>query len=588
MAGEHEHELVNIPDDLKLIGDGDLSQLETQAVTEFDRVSADTADVTPESVEYLTRLTHGIGRIRAEVQARQVRTDAENRSQQARLDEQRRALGTQVHGSPAPSTEIVPVDAEGIAAAAARGAVAALATVMGANGGASLEELTSRATRAVTATPRRSATLPSLPAQRLSVTAGVDIPGIARGGELPDLDALVDAMQRRARGMPVTRDGHGNEQLVATLRNEFEHTIDDRTSPAQVEELFRYLTSPDKQQALVAGGGWCAPSEVRYDFFNVACEDGLIDLPTFGVSRGGIRWPTSPSLADAFGSNGMAPFAVTFSNTSVPWLWTETDDILTVTGSTNKPCLRVPCPTFNEARLECYGVCLTAGNLTDDAYPEATRNTLQLLMSAHQHAMNARYIATMVSLSTAIVSGGDYAGTTSMPVYNQVLGGLSLAAVDYRARYGMCEDDVLEVVAPYWVLSEIQADLAWRNGIDLLSVSTAQINGYFADRNLRVQWAGDWQVRTTGLPGHSAGMTAWPTSADFMIYAAGTFIRGNGLSLDLGVVRDSVLNAENDFTAAWSEECHLIARVGHESKLFRIGFSVNGAAAPAVALGSNL
>ena len=48
------------------------------------------------------------------------------------------------------------------------------------------------------------------------------------------------------------------------------------------------------------------------------------------------------------------------------------------------------------------------------------------------------------------------------------------------------------------------------------------------------------------------------------LYAAGTVARGNGMTLDLGVVRDSTLNARNDFTAAWMEECHLIARFGHE------------------------
>jgi hypothetical protein len=420
----------------------------------------------------------------------------------------------------------------------------------------------------------------------LVVTASVDIPGIGQGSKL-SFDQVVTAFQKRAHALPVSQSGMvDGGPTVVTVRNEFDHTLDDRTSPAQTEELIRFLTSPEKQDALVAGGGWCAPSEIRYDFFNVACEDGLVDLPTFGVTRGGIRFPVSPSLADV----QLAPFVSGFSNASNPWLWTETDDQATVTGTPNKPCIRVPCPTFDERRLECYGICLTAGNLTDDAYPEATANFLRLLMSAHAHAMNARIISTMVSLSSAVVSGGDFAGTTSLPTYNQIVGGVALAALDYRARYGMCAEDTLEVVLPYWVAGAIQSDLAWRSGDtgDLLSVTLAEINGYFAARNVRVQWVNDWQVRTTGLPGFSTALTAWPSSVDLMIYAAGTFLLGNGLTLDLGVVRDSTLNAENDHTAAWSEECHLVARVGHESRQYRIGFSVNGAASSPVALGSNL
>jgi hypothetical protein len=42
------------------------------------------------------------------------------------------------------------------------------------------------------------------------------------------------------------------------------------------------------------------------------------------------------------------------------------------------------------------------------------------------------------------------------------------------------------------------------------------------------------------------------------------------MTLDLGVTRDSVLNAENDHTAAWTEDCRLIAKIGHESRVVTI------------------
>jgi hypothetical protein len=60
------------------------------------------------------------------------------------------------------------------------------------------------------------------------------------------------------------------------------------------------------------------------------------------------------------------------------------------------------------------------------------------------------------------------------------------------------------------------------------------------------------------------------------VYAAGTFLHGTGLQLDLGVIRDSVLNAENDYTAVWAEECHLIAQVGHSARKYTCGFNVSG------------
>lgn len=574
MAAE---ELFSAPPDLTLSSDADLTELETRAVAEFNRVS-EIQDVDPDTLAYAMRLTDDLDRIRAELRVREVRAEQQAALQQTRVADQLAALQARVNGpaGPAePQPQAATVDPEAIAQATAQGVTAALSAFMLDRRGGTVrpEEIARRATASLAETAQHAPT-PQVPTQRLAVTASVDIPGVAHGGELPTLASLADVVHRKAKSMPVTQ-GQPSEQLVASIRNDFSHSVDDRTSRGEMRDLIAYLTSPDKQAALVAGGGWCAPSEIRYDFFNIACEDGMIDLPTFGVSRGGIQFPVSPSLADALGGGtAFAGFAATLSNTSTPFLWTEADDIAAATGSPTKPCIRVPCPDFSEEVLECYGFCLTAGNLTDSAYPEATANTLQLLMSAHAHAINARLIALMLSRSTSATSitGGASTDAAAPRIYNAV----GLAATDYRARFGMCIDDVLEVVLPYWVREVIRADLAWKAGVELQAVTNAEVDSYFVARNVRVQWVNDWQVRGASQFGNATKMTAWPTTVDFLIYAAGTFIHGNGLSLDLGVIRDSVLNETNDHTAAWTEECHLIAKVGHESRRYTVGFNVNG------------
>lgn len=579
-------ELFSAPADLTLItNDDELRDLEARGVTEFDRIDA-LSDVDAETLAYAMRVKDDLNRIRAELRVRELRAQEQAALQQTQVARQLADLRADVHGATAqpPTQQAAPaVDVEAIAAAAARGATAGMVALIGErrNGSVRTDDIVRRATASLAETSQHAPDS-RVPEKRLAVTASVDIPGVAHGDGITSLRSLTDVVQRKAKSMPVTNDGTGNHQLVATIRNEFDHTIDKRTSLSEVGELLRHMTSPDKQQSLVAGGGWCAPSEIRYDFFDISCADGMIDLPTVGITRGGIQFPVSPTLADTTISGAFGGFAVTFDETSNPWLWTEASDIAAATGSPTKPCVRVPCPTFDEERLECYGICLTAGNLTDDAYPEATQHMIQLLMNAHAHAMNARLIALMVARSNVAVSTGEFAGggtpATAKPAYQQFLSGVDLGATDYRARYGMCIDDVLEVVAPYWVRNAIRADLAWRTGVDLLSVPDSMINQFFVDRNLRVQWVNDWQVRGASQFGNaSTPMTAWPTSAQVMIYAAGTFVHGQGLSLDLGVVRDSVLNATNDFTAAWSEECHLIARVGPESRLYTITFSVMGA-----------
>lgn len=571
MAAE---ELFSAPSDLTLTSDTELSGLETAAVAEFERVSA-IEDVDPDTLAYAMRLTSDLDNIRAELKVREVRAEQQAQLQQTRVGEQLAALRERVHG-PTPAEAAAAhqtVDAEAIAAAAARGVTAGMVALMGERrGNIDAGALARRATASLAETARH-APVPKVPEKRLAVTASVDIPGVAHGSNLTGLDALTDVVTRKAKSMPVTR-GNPNNQLVASVKNEFEHTVDERTSPSQVRELFDFMTSPDKQAALVAGGGWCAPSEIRYDFFNIACSSGLIDLPTVGVTRGGIQFPVSPSLADTVNSIAFGGFAVTFNGDSVPWLWTEDDDIAAATGSPTKPCVRVPCPDFDEERLELYGLCLTAGNLANDAYPEATQHMIRLLMAAHDHAMNARLISLMVAASSAVTSitGGASTDAAAPRIFNAV----GLAATDYRERYGMCLDDILEVVLPAWVREVIRGDLAWKAGVELQAVPDSEIDSYFTARNVRVQWVDDWQVRGSGQFGHSTAMTAWPTTVDFLIYAAGTFIHGNGMSLDLGVVRDSVLNETNDHTALWSEEAHLIAKVGHESRQYRVGFNVNG------------
>jgi len=571
-------ELFSAPSDLTLASDNDLTDLETRAVAEFERVNG-LDNVDPETLQYAMRLTDDLDRIRGELRVRQVRAEQEAQTQQARVADQMSQLQARVNGAPAAQTaneQTAQVDYEAIAAAAARGTASTMANILMDRKGGSVrpEEIARRATASLAETAQH-APKPKVAQQRLAVTASVDIPGVARGGDLSSFDAVVDVVGRKAKAMPVTR-GTPRYETVASIRNEFSHSIDNRTTPAEVEELFRFLTKRDGMdaEALVAAGGWCAPAETRYEFFNIAGSSGLIDLPTFGVTRGGIRFPVSPSLADAIEGGGFAPFSEDFSVTSNPWLWTEADDIAAATGSPTKPCIRVPCPDFDEETLEAYGICLTAGNLANDAYPEATANMIRLLMAAHDHAMNAHLIALMVARSTSAItiSGGAATDAAAPRIFNAA----SLAATDYRERYGMALEDVLEIVLPAWVREVIRADLAWKAGVDLMEVTNGQVDRYFTARNVRPQWVDDWQVRGTNQFGNATARTAWPTTVDFLLYAAGTFLHGNGMSLDLGVVRDSVLNETNDHTAAWSEEAHLIAKVGHESRRYTVPFNVNG------------
>lgn len=595
MSGD---EVFSCPLELTLMGDAELAALRDQAVAAFERVHGQD-DLTPEILQQATSVADDLDRINEELRVRDVRAELKATAAKDTAAQAMAKLSERVHGpaDPAAASQTTG-DLEAVAAAAARGVTQGLVAAMGSGRGGNSPADVVRQAASLSAS-RQFAPDPGVAPAKANlkvITASVDIPkrGVASGGVVVSMEAMADAFIQRASNIPTTAQGQGAARYpVASIQNQFTHTVDERTGPAQIDRLVRELTGGDKQQALLAGGGWCAPSEIYYDLFNISdVPSGIIDLPTVGISRGGIQFPTSPSIKDVFftagGSNpatGMGGFAATFANTSDPWLWSETDDINTVTGSINKPTLRVPCASFSNSRLEVYGITLTAGNLTDSAYPEAAQNFLRLLRNAYAHVINARLISLMSAASTVTAA---LPASATVPAFQGVMNGIELAAVDYRNRFGMSDTAVLEVVLPTWVLAAIRADLTWRTYGDdsTLSVPDSAIIAMFATRGVAVQFVSDWQVRGASQFGQAAAqMTAWPTTVQFMMYAAGTFLHGTGLSLDLGVIRDSILNAENDFTAAWAEEAHLVAKVGHESRLYTLTFMVSGQGVASLATG---
>lgn len=550
-----DDESLEIPDDLSVaagVTDDQLVEFETELLATFNAIRTGTAQLTADDVTALETISTAHAKVQAEIKEREAARKA-NAEKVATLaaqmglepgdgDDETETEETPAPGAPADEVvtpdEVTPPSAETPEAVTA-------------STGGPVVIKRPRNLQVPLSQVRRQAPDPDLnPRTQAMVLVAPDVPSFSAGRQLDDLTVLADAVHRRAKSLT----NPSGPAVVATLRKEFDIVLDREAAPEQIWDVMRRAADP---QNLVAAGGWCAPSTIIYDFFNIACDDGILDLPTVGISRGGIRFPTSPSIADALDDI---------------WLWTESDDISAATGGGQKPCVRVPCPTFSEERLDCHGLCITAGNLTEAAYPELIRNYLSLVMNAHRHVINQRIIADVVAQSTSVVVTG-----LDSPITSGILGAIDLQVADYRERYRMCDNDILEVVLPRWARGAVRSDLAKRTGVEnFLAVSNEQINDFFNVRDVRVQWITDWQVGSGDYPGQSTPRTAWPAVVDFLIMAAGTFVVGNGLDLELGVVRDSTLNAKNDHTAAWTEECKLVAKIGHESRRVSVDFTVDG------------
>ena len=303
------------------------------------------------------------------------------------------------------------------------------------------------------------------------------------------------------------------------------------------------------------------------------------------VSRGGIKYTTGPDFSSIYSGAGY-------------FHYTEAQIIAGVT----KPTMAVPCPSFTDTRLEADGLAIQTDLLQLRGYPELIARFVRGAMVAHNHKINSFMINALVTGSTAlalpsnVTSHTPGAGTTwatDHSVITTLLTALDMAIMDYKYRQRMAKNATLEVVLPYWALAWIRSDIARKNFYDAdattdqFNIAMERINTWLAVRGARAQWVYDWQdafywaAYPTGAPSAWQQFGASPTSTDFvqdfphtlqfMLYAAGTWVRGNADIITLDTVYDSTLLAQNKTTQLFTEQGILAAKTCFDSRVYTIG-----------------
>lgn len=416
------------------------------------------------------------------------------------------------------------------------------------------------ARRAPVPAPRRQPT----PAQQTATSgatlvAAAGIGSVEAGSTLPDMAAVVQAFVARSKGFPtgVSSTKHVRHQYgVASIQRNLDkgpdglHYSNVGGDFRSVQELLEAAAKESrlKDGSLVAAGGWCSPSETLYDLVSPETLDGIIDLPTVGIDRGGINYTPGPDFADIFTSAG-------FSQTEAEAIAGDTKD-----------CAEVDCPDFTEVRLDAVGICVKAPLLTRAAYPELIQRWLEGTVVANQHKVAARLITAMrTALGTALAPT-----LTGTPVTWSTLTAIELVIETQRQAYRLSESETLEVKAPRWLRLAIRADLANRSSIAAESVSNAQIAQHFADRGAAVQWILNYQE----LSGVTA--VAIPSTVEVMVYPAGTFVKGTADVIDLSTMYDTADLVTNTYTAAFVEDGVLLAKMRHGGKRITLPVNVTG------------
>lgn len=593
--GEDSAFVIPAAEELAALDDAALAELAAAAAEHFDSLYGDGTGLSAADLEVLGALTTGIEALAREGDER-AEAAAERDAQAAALAARVRPASTlsaetnedgEEGDADADATdgededdatdEETPSEDEGAAETLTASAPAPAASAVR----VSLASIRSRA-----AVRRSASVVEESEGIRSVLTASGEGLGVPVGTGM-DWDDAGRALDKRIAGFNekayLAASAHGThireQHGLLSIKREIpaELTVDASQGAAHVESVLARATDESRlpQGSLVASGGWCAPSETLYDLLGeIETRDGLLSIPEIGIKRGGIQFTKGPSFAELYAKG-------------IGFSFTEEQDIAgeyapgqnagdpNVVG--DKPCYRVECTEFEEYRLDVDGLCISSGILQQRGYPELLARTIRGALIAHDHRMNGKMIAQMVAGSTAISLPGAQAGALA-----PILTAIELQVEHYRYTHRAGRNTTLEAIFPFWVRGAIRSDLSRRLGVDLLSVTNARIDAWFAERGVNPQFVYNWQAVT----GTASTFTAWPNEVKFMLYSAGTWLRGAADVITMDSMYESTLK-QNDFIALFTEEGWFVAKRGHDSRVVSVPLSADGAAHIGVEIAHN-
>lgn len=378
------------------------------------------------------------------------------------------------------------------------------------------------------------------------------------GARVPDLGAVAKLFtERRPEVRGTDKGSDGSRFLVASVLGDYS---DDRRLGDDATENMVKINQVASPEAITASGGLCAPLTPYYELtvYGDAHRPVRDSLPVFQATRGGIRYMPAPRITDLQGSvrrTTAAQDAAGYTNQSPA-------------GSTApKPCLHVTCESEQQCIVQAVSRCLTFGNMGARTYPEQVEAWLKLGLAEFARYTEIELLNAISAASTTLAAGQIYGPTYSL------LDQVSLIVNSFRARHRLSSDRKLRVLMPFWATEIIRADIAAQapgDGLARYNISDAQILDWFSARGAVVTF---FQDNTTAAgapwtdPVVSGGLQSWPNNLEWFIFPEGTFLYLDGGSLDLGLVRDSTLNSQNDYQIFY-EEFFGLCMIGLES--FRV------------------
>lgn len=568
------------PDPTALFAGVEDDTLQTMEITAQDAAAALQASrLTDDTVAQLEVLADTCAAIRAEIERRE--------SADASLAARAAELAARINPAAAAAAEEVEEDPEPepVAAAAAPAPEITPAPV---SAPAGVAVATRTRPRVDLSTLRRSATTPGAAPLRtatsptLTITSAADLPGYSVGTRIGNVAELSRAVSARFGSFPI---GSSNVEMrggIATIKRNFPDDLVASGQKGTDEDMLAYASDERRlpggslansvllrQQQASANGGqpleslvaalspnatlpgainsvWCAP----YEIDSTLCDpqetgDGFLDLPTVGVRPPGVIYTQGLDWWRLFDFGTMVESA---------------DPCFT------KPSISMPCPEWTQADVTIEPFMIESCILKERAFQSWYDMFVRRALLAFRRWQNVQVLEKVLALiaaqpgtNTVDFSVAPPATPTPFGTTHTTLDNLSLLATWYRDLYRMNRNSTMEVVAPHWVRNVLRDDLAKRTGIGRDDVTDGQIDSWFANRGLRVQYIYDWQslVATAdlapatgnvpgtnppvakqiavfplapGTPPPPSGVPtpikSYPATFDVLLFPAGTFMAG--------------------------------------------------------------
>lgn len=417
---------------------------------------------------------------------------------------------------------------------------------------ATLEPIAASAKKALRSSPSkmkrggttRSPELSNADTPRPTLVAAGQLVEHTFGDEFEDKFSLASEMCHVLDGL----DPRGRNGRVLIARAKWgdlypeERRLSGESTMADFRKIDAVCGLTNKRKSMTASGGVPLPTNVDYSMDVWATADRPVrdGLAAFHVDRGGLVYRQPPTLADLNGATAV---------------WTNANDI-DPTDPTTKPVLTVTALDTTQVYISAIPTRLQFGNLMGQFDPETIAAYTDLAIANAARVAELNLLTNIQEFATVTVTSAEALGAS-----RDLFTTITQTAAAYRHTNRLNRDQNLTAIFPSWGLDLIKQDRVMEiahddSGTNVFAISDEEVESWFKAQNINVIWSLDGLAADAGFGTYanqyfaaftSAVVPAYPVNVLWNLFIEGSIQFLDGGRLDLGVVRDSTLDATNDY-----------------------------------------